>query len=257
MGAVTASRLDRLLLVALLATLAVVGVQLADPLRGPPEAPALDYDAPPGELARDALAQAPARDHAVEWRVVDPDDGRSATRVAYRVDADDRQLRAVSHQLDTPYVTFANEHVRWQGFRGELRFEGTGPGWNGTASRFRHVDRLASAPNVSRSANASAVVVRVDDTDTAWALVHGRRNVTDTERASEEAYRANLTVVVDRETDAPRRVVYRFARSPDGNASARERRVAVYAYDRWDDVDATRPPGAGYTLVEFVADLAD
>ncbi|MFB6172064.1 MAG: hypothetical protein ABEJ23_05980 [Haloarculaceae archaeon] len=251
------SRAGRALLAVVLATALVAGVLLVDPLRGPPAAPALDESAPPGAVAAAALEQAPARDHVVVTRLVGPaaaPPNRSAALAEYQVDADDRQLRAVSRRYDDPYVTLENEHVTWQGWAGDLQFRGAGPGWRAAASRFDHVDRLRAARNVTRTGNESVVVVHVDDADAAYTLVEGRENVTDRLRAREEDYRANLTVVVDRETDAPRRVVYRFANSPDGNASRRRHTVLVYDYD-WHDVDVRRPPGAGYTLVEFASDL--
>jgi hypothetical protein len=257
--------MDRLRLALLgvgcLAVVTVVGVQLADPLERGPEAPAVDYDDPAGELAADALRQEPARDHVVAYWFGKPGQLRanqSKTLVRIRVDADTRRARAVSNRSGHRVDTFANEHVVWQGFDGDLRYEGRGDPtpYRALGSRFDHLELLPSAPNVTKTVNGSTAVVHVRDTDTAYALVEGRRNITDDEYAREERFRANLTIVVDRETDTPRRVVYWFARSPDGNGSQRRVTATVYEY-RWQSVEVERPSGVGYTLAEFLFDLAD
>jgi hypothetical protein len=100
--------------------------------------------------------------------------------------------------------------------------------------------------------NASAVVLRVNGTGAAYAIKMG----TDpSEAVREDGFRANLTLVVDRDDGHLRRLEYGVSYlSGENSERTREYGRTVYAFSEWGEASVDRPDWAGYSLAEFLLD---
>lgn len=239
----------------LLLVAAAVGVGLADPFRDAPPAPRVDADDPPAAMARDALQATRGADHVVEWyfgnaTALEGPVGRAA------VENTEREVYAVSNQTGTRYVTYADEQISWQGHPGEMTRNPWGwDTYNSFVESVAPLDRPDADVRVV-SCNDSAVVLRVADTDAAYAITHDEPNVTRTETGRRSDVRANLTLVVSRATGRLDRATLRVSRD-DTDEAGRRVSVTAYRYSDWGDADARRPDGAGYSLVEFLLDATN
>lgn len=274
-----------------LATAGVVGYRLADPALLGPATPNHDLDLTesPDEIAYDALSQLDHRDYTVEWRIppAPADEGgpgggadaESSRARDYRVflsatvEGSENRIRVAP---SAGPATFATENCVWS-----VRSDDRGadrPSACNFAGRQRltdfyrlHGDWAAvreSNPNVSVvRENESALVLRVNDTDTAYYLRTGKRNVTDGDATPSGALRANLTLVVDKRAGHLRRLEYGLSRpSPDESEAAGDRPRAagnrpreysrhVYAFSEWGETTVERPDWAGYSLAEALLDV--
>lgn len=257
-------------LVLSLSTAGVVGYRLADTGANDPRE--IEFSEPPDEVAYDALAQLDDRDYTVEWRIppapdddgVESSDAPDRYRVFLRVTVEGSEGRLLARPGTGP-VTFGNDHCRWslrpddRGTDRPDRCEYTGR--QKPASFYGlHADwdavRDADANVTVVRENESAVVLRVNDTDTAYYLKTGSENLTETDAARREGIRANLTLVVDREAGHLRRLEYGLSRlSKDGRQGrTRKHGRTVYVFSEWGDATVERPDWAGYSLAEFLLD---
>lgn len=236
------------------------GVRMVDPLAKAPGAGSVDVDATPAETAHQAMVQTEQGSYAFERY----DGNATALRrtITLRVDAPDRQVRGT--------VTWGlAEH----GTAGTEVYASDAGSWhrdrrNGSVASHWELDTPAS-PYVFRfedavlddgadvsvvSSNASTLVVRVNDTDTAVRLSRGAENVT----ADRPSTRARLTLAVDREAGVLRWSRYResYLRGDEGNET-REVLVTVKRFSRWGDVEVRRPVGLPYSFDAVLSDLAD
>lgn len=233
------------------------GVQIADPRGGSPRPSPVDTDAPAARIAYDAMHQTETGNFVVWSYGGNRTDPFVTVRVL--VDGADEQYRMVVNQTDYPdrsVVYYANEVRVW----GRVHVDGAPTtewaGGNGGEIEVPFYDEsavLRPGANVTVvERNASVVVVRVSDTDTAIRLATGVRNATADEAL--EDHRATLTLVVDAERGLLRRSVYRYSK-PDG--TGREKSVDVQRFGRWGVVDVERPTGIPYTFRELLLDMTD
>ena len=278
----------RVALVVLLASLSVagvLGVHLADTKVG--DAHEVTFSESPDEVAYDALAQLDDRDYVVEWRIPSASDGEAEPnddgtesgddeagashgsddhRVFLRVTVEGSENRLLARPSAGP-LTFANDHCSW-GVRmddaGDASPEETNDrrpdrcdfsGPQSPASFYgvhANWDAIRDANATVVRDNASAVVLRVNDTDAAYAITTGAEL---SETAREDRLRANLTLVVDRDAGHLRRLEYGVSYLTDEESDRpREYGRTVYAFSEWDDASVERPDWAGYSLAEFLLD---
>ncbi|WP_168216208.1 hypothetical protein [Halorussus halobius] len=270
----------RVALAVLLASLSVagvVGVHLARPSAG--DAHEVAFSEPPDEVAYDALAQLDDRDYAVEWRVPTASDGEAESndeagasdgsddyRVFLRVTVEGSENRLLARPSSGP-LTFATDHCSWtvrtddaadgrpdetndrrpdrcsfSGAQSPAPFYGVHANWSAV--------RDANVTVVRE--NASAVVLRVNDTGAAYAITTGADL---SETAREDGLRANLTLVVDRDAGHLRRLECGISHlSGEDSDRTREYGRTVYAFSEWGDASVDRPDWAGYSLAEFLLD---
>lgn len=267
----------RVALAVLLASLSVagvLGVHLAGPNSG--DAHEVTFSESPDEVAHDALAQLDGRDYAVEWRVPPASDDEAESsgdeaesddyRVFLRVTVEGSENRLLARPNAGP-LTFATDHCSW-GVRmddaGDASPEGTNDrrpdrcdfsGPQSPASFYGVHDDWDAVRDANVSVvreNASAVVLRVNDTGAAYAITTGAEP---SEAVREDGLRANLTLVVDRDAGHLRRLEYGVSYlSGEGSERTREYGRTVYAFSQWGDASVDRPDWAGYSLTEFLLD---
>jgi hypothetical protein len=271
-----------------LATAGVVGYRLADPALLGPATPDHDLDLAesPDEIVYDALSQLDHRDYAVEWRIPpSPDDDErsgggadadSSPSRDYRVflsaavEGSENRIRVAP---SAGPATFATENCVWSvrsDDRGADRPDACNFGGRQRLTDFYRlhgdwdaVRRPGANVSVVRE-NENALVLRVGDTDTAYYLRTGKRNVTDGDATRSRALRANLTLVVDKRAGHLRRLEYGLSRPSTeaagdrpGAAGNRPREYSrhVYAFSEWGETTVERPDWAGYSLAEALLDV--
>jgi len=267
----------RVALAALLASLSVAGVvwgQYAGPSAG--DAHEVTFSESPDEVAYDALAQLDDRDYAVEWRVPTASDDEAESsgdeaesddyRVFLRIVVEGSENRLLARPNAGP-LTFATDHCSWG-----VRMDDAGDASEGTNDRrpdrcdfsgpqspasfygvHANWDAVRDANVTVVRENASAVVLRVNDTGAAYAITTGTEL---SEAAREDRLRANLTLVVDRDAGHLRRLEYGISHlSGEGSDRTREYGRTVYAFSKWGDASVDRPDWAGYSLAEFLLDV--
>lgn len=239
-------------LVVLVAGASVVGVGLADPFRDSPPAPRVNASDSPAEMAHDALLATERGDYTVRTALGNGTDWRLF--LTTYVENTEREILIRGRPGGGDFVTYANAHVAWQGPPGELRRHPS------DAETYYSIVR-SSAP-VTRSdagvrvvdRNDSVIVLRVTDTDAAYALQYDEPNVTETERGQRYDFRANFTLVVSRDTGRLSRAVFRLSRA-DPDEPGRNVGVTAYRLRDWGDTTVERPASAGYSLAEFLLDV--
>lgn len=100
-----------------------------------------------------------------------------------------------------------------------------------------------------RAWNESTLSLLVRDTDTAYAIVTGIRDVT----SEKPDIEASLRIDIDVDTGMLRRVIYTVRRPSDGD-EPRIRRT-VYRFTQWDETTVHRPLAVPYTLPELLEDV--
>ncbi|WP_128476061.1 hypothetical protein [Halorussus pelagicus] len=255
-----------------LTTAGVVGYRLADPADHD-----LDLAESPDEIAYDALSQLDHRDYAVAWRIPPApddegggsgDDAESSSSSDHRVflsatvEGSENRIRTQSGGT----VLFADENCRWSARSETTKPDTDGPdrcdpdrrlisfyGLEGDWAAVREPDANVTVLRETET----ALVLRVNDTDTAQYLLSGRDDISESEYARERDLRANLTLVVDRDAGHLRRVVFRQSAlsETDEENLTREYSRHVYTFSKWDRVTVERPDWAGYSLKEFLADV--
>lgn len=233
-------------LAALLAALLVVaaGVGLVDPFEPRPEREPVALDGGPAAAVQDALRQAATGDYTLRITVGAPEEAGGTLTVA-RVENSEREVLIRSVDSGPTYLSYANPHASWEGRPGHLE-RGAGER-DDRYTPFRRVDALSDpAGNVTVervAATESTVIYRIGGPLAfrlgGWEPVAGER--------------ATMTVVVDRETRTLSRA--RFVRTPL-NESGGERHVTAYDFSAWGETEVRRPSSAGYSLAEFLRDVA-
>lgn len=117
---------------------------------------------------------------------------------------------------------------------------------------FHHHDLVATdaADLVVRSQNESTLSLLVRDTDTAYAIVTGIRDVT----SEEPDIEASLRIDIDVETGLLKQAIY-TVRRPSDEGEPRIRRT-VYRFSQWDVTTVQRPLAVPYTLPEILMDVS-
>jgi hypothetical protein len=225
--------LAALVLVVLASGALAVGV--ADPGATAPDRTPVAVDAPPAAAVESALRQAETGDYRVRVSLRDRN-GSERDRLVAHVSHATREVRVRSADGRPPFLTYANAHVGWRGRPGDLeRGAGTADAHD---TPFRDVE-VSAAELVT--ASADAVTYRVRDDATALRAVG---------YDPDYGGNATLTVVVNRTSGTLSRVVFERRVVDDGVSYW----GTVWRFSRWGAVDVRRPPGAGYSLAEFLSD---
>jgi hypothetical protein len=219
----------------LVAAALVVGV--ADPLATTPSRDPVALDAPPADAARDALRQARTGDYTLRVAFRAPNGSERVVTVA-RVESSERELLSESAGDRPEYLTYVNEHVGWRGPPGDLE---RGAGDFAAHLPFPHLGAI-DAGDVTRSVTDERLVLRVTDDETALAL---------TGYDPEVGGNATVTVVVDRSSRTLVRTTFVRRWRADNET---EYEGYTYRFSEWGETEVTRPPGAGYSLPEFLRD---
>jgi len=229
------------------------GVQLADPFRPVPEHRTVDTDAAPARVAYQAMRQTERGSYVLERYI---GNGTARRQVAQlRIDTADRQVRGtLSYRRSAPsQAVYGSDAGTWRRpTDGESGWTYADPGRR-TPDLFRSESAVLSPDaDVSvASRNATTLVVRVNDTDTAFLLARGWENYT----GDRPDARASLTLALDREAGVIRWSRFRWS-VPDDDGT-RDVQVTVERFRRWGAVEVNRPRGLPYTFDAVLFDLVD
>jgi len=217
---------------------ATLGVAVADPLATPPDREPVDLAGPPAEALERVLRTTETRDYTVSLAFRD-EAGTGETRTVVQVENSEREVLGRSAGDGPETLTYANEHVGFRGRPGDLE-RGAGT-WDDHNAPLGHLDAL-DGTDVTRTAANGTTTFRVAADAAAKRLVGYDAGV----RGN-----ATLTAVVDTEQRRLERLTFERRWTEDGE---RERRGAVWRFSDWGETDVKRPPGAGYSLAEFLYD---
>lgn len=205
----------------------------------------LDLSAPPREVAVRALEQTERGDYTMMVWTGETGVVRDETTFErrYRVSNTRGRIRANFTTFRGHSLFFGNERCGWgrPPDRDQWRRVCPRPLWPREVQRLFYEQAMKNVSVTVLATDASRLVLAVNDTEAAAGVLGLPRDVPNRT--------ANLTLVIDRETERLRRVVFR--QSWPGH-----REKAVYGFSGWGETSVERPEEVSYTLVEFLADAA-
>ncbi|WP_053947106.1 hypothetical protein [Halolamina sediminis] len=243
---------------AVLTVLLMGAVGIADPFYSTPEPQTVDTDAPPEQVALDALNATGTNDYRMDWIV--PCDRENVTRRAGGC----VYIRYLVENTDREYATDAGEGYFATGpdtYADEVSatFTEFPENPDRTVSRalilWRGVDRLdrgdlaatlaSDAAETTVSESNGTIRLRTDNDTVASRLLGTSENAS----APPESFDGNVTVAVDAESGWLESITVRT------NSEGRDWRR--YEYDRWGAVAVERPDGTSRPLLSWVYDAVN
>jgi hypothetical protein len=270
-------------LVSFLAVIAAIGLVYSASFYAPPRADAqvVDYDAPPADVAATVAENTRASEYAYDVRVVEsggPWEREEPVTTVVQHTAIDNGARRLSARLrfpvlvedgDGPAVRYFIASPVGQAFTPKSEATRGRPGWHTdrnlgfhpSRNAFDEVDRLRGATAAVVATNETTYVVRITNASAAVRVAYpgrpslfGFAGLGGKTMPPIDGATANLTIVVDKRTDRPRRAVLRYWHpSPsddeatgnvgDGTAEGGYRSRTVYRFSDYGSVDVDRPIG--------------
>ncbi|WP_435117753.1 hypothetical protein [Halolamina sp. C58] len=246
----------RMAIAAVLSALLVGAVGIADPFYAPPEPQPVDADAPPEQVALDALHATGTNDYRMDW--ITPCDDENVTRrdggcvfLRYTVERSEREYAVANgegyfgvgpdvyaDEVSATFTDFPENPDRSQSRALNL--------W-ADADRLDRSDLAASlasdAVETTVSASNGTIRLRTDNDTVASRLLGSSANAS----APPDSFDATVTVAVDAESGWLRSITIR---STNGNETDWQR----YRYDRWTDVTVERPAGTSRPILGWLFD---
>jgi hypothetical protein len=246
----------RMAIAAVLTALLMGSLGVADPFYSPPEPRTVDTDAPPEQVALDALNTTATNDYRMDW--ITPCDQENVTRrdggcvfLRYTVERSDREFDTDNGEgyfgsgpdvyadaVSATYYDFPEGPNRSRSRALNL--------WEG-ADRLDRSDLAATlasdAVETTVTAANGTIRLRTDNDTVASRLLGTSANAS----APPESFDANVTVTVDADSGRLRAITIRSA---NGNDTDWQR----YRYDRWNDVTVERPAGSSRPILGWVFD---
>ena len=250
--------LRRMAIAAVLTALLAGAVGVADPFYEPPEPQTVDTDAPPEQVALDALNATGTNDYRMDW--ITPCDADVTRRdggcvfLRYTVERSDREFATDNGEgyLGSGPDVYADEvSTTYHDLPDD-------PG----ASQSRALILWTDADRLDRSELASTLAsdavetsvseandtirLRTDNDTVASRLLGSSENAS----APPERFDANVTVSVDAESGWLRAIT---VRSSTGNGTDWQR----YRYDRWGEATVERPEGTSRPPLAWLYDAVN
>lgn len=248
----------RMAIAAVLTALLAGAAGVADPFYDPPEPQTVDTDAPPEQVALDALNATGTNDYRMDW--ITPCD-RTVTRrdggcvfLRYTVERSDREFDTdngegyfgsgpdvYADEVSTTYYDLPDDPGASRSSALNL--------WT-DADRLDRSDLAATlaSPAVETSVSESNGTIRLrTDNDTVGSRLLGS---SENASAPPDSFDANVTVSVDAETGWLRAITIH---SDNGTETDWQR----YRYDRWGEASVERPEGTSRPLLAWIYDAVN
>lgn len=250
----------RMLVAAVLTALLLSAVGVADPFYDPPDPESVDTNAPPEQVALDALNATATNDYRMDW--LTPCDRENVTRQAggcvylrYLVENTDREYTTESGEgylasgpdvyadaASTTFYDFPEDPGRTQSRALILWKE---------ADRLDRSDLAATlssdAVETTASESNGTIRLKTDNDTVASRLLGTSANAS----APAATFDGNVTVAVDAQSGWLQSITVRYTNE---NESADWQR---YEYDRWGEVEVERPEGTSRPLLGWVYDAVN
>ncbi len=249
----------RMAIAAVLTALLMGAVGVADPFYSTPEPESVDTDAPPEQVALEALTVTGTNDYRMDWIV--PCDRENVTRRAagcvflrYAVENTEREYATdggdgyvatgpdvYADEVSATFTDFPNDSDRTDSRALIL--------WR-SADRLDRGDLAATlssdAVETTVSESNGTIHLRTDNDTVASRLLGSSA----TASAPPETFDGNVTVAVDAESGLLQSITIRYEN--DGGSDWQR-----YEYDRWGEVDVERPDGTGRPPLAWLYDAAN
>lgn len=249
----------RMAIAAVLTALLLGGVGVADPFYDPPDPETVDIDAPPEQVALEALNATGTNDYRMDW--ITPCDRENVTRRAggcvflrYTIERSDREYAVANgegyfgdgpdvyaDEVSATYHDFPDDPDRSQSRALNL--------WK-DADRFDRENLAATlaspAVETTLTERNDTIRLRTDNDTVASRLLGTSENAS----APPATFDGNVTVVVDAESGWLQSITIQY-RNENGSGWQR------YQYDRWNDVAVERPEGTSRPPLAWLLDAVN